>query len=147
MLRRSRRYAIAAPAAAVAVAIATASCGAAATTKPAATVPQGQARPVVLAALPSGWRGLALASGAVLPFPPGWHELHGDAGTASAAITEADGTIGGYLNATPADRQETFAGWTHFRLSHNASDGDHNVRLISAQSNTMLGANRAACVD
>ena len=96
--------------------------------------------------LPAGWRLLALPSGATLPYPPGWHAVSGDPGTSSAALLGPGDSIVGYLNATPADAQETLAGWTQFRLGHNADEGDHGVHLIWSQTNVALDGGRASCV-
>lgn len=97
-------------------------------------------------ALPAGWGKLRLAAGAVLPFPVSWRQIHSDPGSASAALFGADLTIRAYLNATPADSHETVRGWARFRLRHNAAEGDRNVRLITAQTSVVLGANRGSCV-
>ena len=96
--------------------------------------------------LPMGWRDLRLASGALLPHPPGWREVSGDPGSASAALRGRDGTIRAYLNATPADGDEHLAGWARFRVRHNAGEGDRHERVISVDNNVRLGAGRAACV-
>lgn len=97
-------------------------------------------------ALPAGWHGLRLTSGALLPYPPGWRRVNGDPGSASAALVDARGAIRAYLNATPADSHETLAGWARFRVRHNAAEGDRNVRLITVRSGVRLGAGRASCV-
>jgi hypothetical protein len=98
-------------------------------------------------ALPAGWHRLRMSSGGVLPYPPGWRPLAGDPGSVSAALTGPDGVIRGYLNATPADPDESPAGWSRFRISHNADDGDRDIRVISVQRDVRLrlGA-RAWCV-
>jgi hypothetical protein len=98
-------------------------------------------------ALPAGWRRLRMPSGGVLPYPPGWRPLAGDPGSVSAALTGPDGLIRGYLNATPAESDETPAGWSRFRISHNADDGDRDVRVISVRRDVRLGrGGLASCV-
>jgi hypothetical protein len=97
-------------------------------------------------ALPSGWRTARLASGATLPYPPGWSEIHSDPGTVSAVVYGAGGTIRAYLNATPATPNEHFAGWARFRVHHDAEEGDRHVKLISTQTNVPVGAQRGSCV-
>ncbi len=111
-----------------------------------AVVPRQPAGPQASSGLPVGWGTLRLASGAVLPYPPNWQRVRGDRGTASAAMFNGDGTIRAYLNATPADRDETLNGWARFRVHHNADEGDRNVRLITARSGVRLAAGRASCV-
>jgi hypothetical protein len=98
-------------------------------------------------ALPAGWRRLRMPSGGELPYPPGWRPLAGDPGSVSAALTGPDGLIRGYLNATPAEPDETPAGWSQFRISHNAEDGDRDVHVISVRRDVRLGhGGRASCV-
>jgi hypothetical protein len=98
-------------------------------------------------ALPAGWHRLAMPSGGVLPYPPGWRPLAGDPGSVSAALTGPDGLIRAYLNATPAKPDETPAGWSHFRISHNAADGDRDVHVISVRRDVRLRrGGRASCV-
>jgi hypothetical protein len=128
--------------------IAVAGCGAApgGQVGAGAVVPKHPAGRQTSSGLPVGWGTLRLASGAVLPYPSNWQRVRGDRGTASAAMFNADGTIRAYLNATPADRDETLNGWTRFRLHHNADEGDRNVRLITARSGVRLAAGRASCV-
>ena len=99
-----------------------------------------------VASPPTGWKALRLASGALLPYPPGWREVSGDPGSASAALRDRDGTIRAYLNATPADGNEHLAGWARFRVRHNAGEGDRHERVINVDNNVRLGAGRAACV-
>jgi hypothetical protein len=98
-------------------------------------------------ALPAGWRQLRMPSGGVLPYPPGWRPLAGDPGSISAALTGPNGLIRGYLNATPAEPDETPADWSQFRISHNAGDGDRDVQVISVRRDVRLGGGgRASCV-
>ena len=96
--------------------------------------------------LPAGWRLLRLPSGATLPYPPGWHTISGDPGSRSAALLGPGDSIVGYLNATPADDQETLAGWTRFRLSHNAEDGDHSVHVLWSKTDVALDGGHGSCV-
>jgi hypothetical protein len=96
--------------------------------------------------VPAGWGRLRVPSGAVLPYPAGWRRLDGDPGSATAALLNADGTIRDYLNVTPADRDETVGGWARFRLRHNRSEGDRDVRLITTETAAVLGHRRRACV-
>lgn len=120
---------------AVVVTVAAAGCGSAASGQhPAA------------GGLPAGWRTVRLASGATLPYPPGWSKIHSDPGAASAVLYGTGGTIRAYLNATPADPNEHFADWATFRVHHNADEGDRHVKLISTQTNVPVGAERGSCV-
>jgi hypothetical protein len=138
---------------AIALAVAVAGCGAGAGVG--AGVGQGGAGTVVPKQPASaqassgprvGWGALRLPSGASLPYPSSWRQVHGDPGTASAALFNASGTIRAYLNATPADGAESLHGWARFRLGHNADEGDRNVRLIAAHTDVRLAAGRASCV-
>jgi hypothetical protein len=125
---RRRSSAISGSAAVVAVAVA--GCG------------HGQASSTT-GALPAGWGLLHTAAGAALPYPPGWHRVSGDPGTASAELLDRNGVVRAYLNVTPADPNEQLHSWAHFRIGHNGEEGDRNVRLISA---TTTVARREACV-
>jgi hypothetical protein len=93
----------------------------------------------------SAWGSVPFGSGGSLPYPPGWREIHSDRGAASAALFSADGSIRAYLNATPAIAAEQPHSWAHFRIGHNADEGDRHVRLLSSGVRT-LGVGRAACV-
>jgi hypothetical protein len=109
-------------------------------------MPHG-ARSVPPPALAAGWHRLAMPSGGVLPYPPGWRPLAGDPGSVSAALTGPSGVIRGYLNATPADPDETPVGWSRFRIRHNADDGDRHIRVISVRRDVRLGVGGlASCV-
>jgi hypothetical protein len=137
----------------VAAALAAAGCAATDGASHRSSTPSSQPRPAQPAAstapaapLPQGWGRLRLRSGSVLPYPPGWRPITGDPGTASAAVVGVNGAIRLYLNATPADREETLAGWARFRIHHNFAEGDRSVRLISARTGMKLGGQPASCV-
>jgi hypothetical protein len=139
---------------AIAIAIAVAGCGSGAGARagapgrvgPGPVVPKKPASAQTSSDLAGGWSALRLPSGAALPYPSSWRQVHGDPGTASAALFNANGTIRAYLNATPADSTESLHGWARFRLHHNADEGDRNVRLIAAHNDVSLAAGRASCV-
>jgi hypothetical protein len=120
---------------AIAAVIALAGCGSATTGSKTASTSK-----------PVGWGTLRLASGAALPYPVSWRRVSGDNGSASAALFNANGTIRAYLNLTPAIGSETLADWTHFRVGHNADEGDRNVRVLSKQTNIPLDGGRGSCV-
>jgi hypothetical protein len=61
-------------------------------------------------------------------YPPGWRLISGDKGTATAALSNSNGHISGYLNVTPRQGAERPATWARFRLHHNAEEGDRDVR-------------------
>jgi hypothetical protein len=82
----------------------------------------------------------------VLPYPAGSRVLAGDPGSASAALSNSAGAIQAYLNATPADGQETLADWVRFRVRHNATEGDRSVHLVTAQAPARFDGGRASCV-
>jgi hypothetical protein len=129
--------------AAVALAIATAGCGgggAAATTASAF----GWLHP---GPAPHGWRTVALRpGGAALPVPPGWRLIKGDSGTASAAVFNAHRTIVGYLNVTPGQQGESLAGWAGFRPTHNAEEGNSDVRTLASATGLRFRTGTGSCV-
>ena len=95
---------------------------------------------------PAGWASARLASGATLAYPSNWRQIRGDRGTASAALIDAHGQYLGYLNLTPRQGSETLAGWTAFRLQHNAEEGDREVRALGAASGLSFRGGHGACV-
>ncbi len=139
MIARARAARLAAPA--LALALTLAACGSSAGSRTPA--PSASA---TVPGLPSGWGTARLAGAGELVFPPGWRRIESDRGSASAALLAPDGTIRVYLNATPADRDETPSGWARFRLRHNADEGDRDVRLISSAAHVTLGAETGSCV-
>ena len=99
------------------------------------------------AAPPATWTLARLPSGqASLPYPPGWKQIESDPGTVSAALMGANGTIRGYLNATPRQGQETFANWASFRPAHNADEGDRHVVTDAAARNLRFRTGTGTCV-
>jgi hypothetical protein len=124
----------------VAIAVAIAGCGG---TRHSST---STAAPTTAKALPAGWSTVRTASGASLPYPPGFKPISGDPGSASAALFNSDGTIRAYLNATPADSKEQPATWAHFRVNHNADEGDRHVRMITSVRNAAVGSEHGPCV-
>lgn len=96
---------------------------------------------------PAGWRSATLPSGAVLAYPASWRPIHGDAGTATAALRDAHGHFLGYLNLTPRQGRETLANWPAFRPAHNRDEGDTDVVLRSSARNVPFrGGARGSCV-
>jgi hypothetical protein len=98
------------------------------------------------AAAPAGWKATTTTGGAVLAYPPGWHVISGDPGTASAALTASGGLIVGYLNATPAIPTEVPSSWATFRVDHNGEEGDRHVHLIAQARNLRFPTGTGACV-
>jgi hypothetical protein len=131
-------------------ALAASGCGGASATptSPAPGATAGGAFPVLRPSPPpAGWRGATLPSGAVLAYPASWRTLHGDAGTATAALRDAHGGFLGYLNLTPRQGRETLANWTAFRPAHNRAEGDTDVVLQgSARDVPFRGGARGSCV-
>ena len=88
----------------VLIALAVAGCGSSGTSdsssssKPPTVVDFAWLRP---APAPRGWSSARLSSGATYAFPPGWRLIHGDRGTATAALFDAQRRFLGYLNLTP----------------------------------------------
>jgi hypothetical protein len=97
--------------------------------------------------VPSGWPSVRVASGAVLVYPPGWRLIHGDAGTATAALRTESGRFLGYLNLTPRQGDEQLATWPAFRLEHNAEEGQRDLNRIAAATGLRFATGRGSCVE
>jgi len=95
---------------------------------------------------PSDWLVARVPSGATLAFPPGWRLIHGDRGTATAALFNARRQFLGYLNLTPRQGAETPSGWAAFRVRHNADEGDREVRSLAAATDLRFRTGRGSCV-
>jgi hypothetical protein len=96
---------------------------------------------------PARWKVVTIPSGAAMAYPRNWKLQHGDAGTATAALTGADEdqTLG-YLNLTPRQGKETLAQWSSFRVEHNADEGDKNVKRLAAGTGLQFRDGRGSCV-
>jgi hypothetical protein len=92
------------------------------------------------------WRGARVPSGATIAFPPDWRPLHGDRGTATAALFDARRHFLGYLNLTPRQGAETQSNWATFRVHHNAEEGDREVRSEDAATNLRFRTGPGSCV-
>lgn len=126
--------------AAIAVLAALAATGAALVAVAAASGPRRHA-PSAL------WSHAVLASGAAaLAYPAGWAAVSGDRGTVGFALRGRGGRYLGYLNLTPRQGEERLAGWAAFRTSHNAEDGDADVRELSANEHVAFDGARGSCV-
>jgi hypothetical protein len=95
---------------------------------------------------PAGWPAINIGSGGRMVYPPTWHRIRGDAGTASAALTTARGRFVGYLNLTPQQGKETLANFPAFRLDHNHDEGDRQIHRLAAATNLAFPAGRGSCV-
>ncbi len=95
---------------------------------------------------PAGWRVTTIPSGAALAYPPSWQKERSDAGTTSAALLGSNGQFLAYLNLTPRQGSETLTNWSSYRTGHNADEGDHAVRRLSAASGLPFLNGRGACV-
>jgi hypothetical protein len=95
---------------------------------------------------PAGWAVVRISSGATLPYPPGWRELHGDAGTATAALQDRRDRFLGYLNVTPRQGHETAAGWASFRIAHNADEGDRHIVTLAVGRGLRFRTGVGTCV-
>ena len=96
--------------------------------------------------VPAGWHVGRTATGAELPFPPGWRSITSDRGSVSAAPATPAGAFAGYLNATPRSGAETLANWRRFRVTHVAAEGGRRVRLSAAASGLRFRGGRGSCV-
>jgi hypothetical protein len=93
-----------------------------------------------------GWSSAPTRSGARLAYPPGWHLIHGDSGSASAAPVGPRGFFAGYLNATPQSGPETLANWRRFRVAHVADEGGRAVRLLAVGTGLAFNGGNGSCV-
>jgi hypothetical protein len=97
--------------------------------------------------VPKGWSVVQVLTGAQLAYPPGWAKTHGDPGTATAALIGARGRYLGYLNVTPRQGAEKLAGWASFRVSHNAEEGDRDVKRLAAGTGLRFLNGTGSCVE
>jgi hypothetical protein len=84
--------------------------------------------------------------GAAMPYPPGWRRAHGDPGTATAVLLNADRGFSGYLNVTPRQGRESLKDWGTFRVAHNADEGDRQIRNIAASRVLRFRTGPGRCV-
>jgi hypothetical protein len=96
---------------------------------------------------PANWRVARLASGAEMFYPPGWRRIRGDIGTVTAAQLSGEQRFTGYLNLTPRQGDERQATFAAFRLRHNASEGDRNVKMIDAAHGLKFRGGTGSCVE
>jgi hypothetical protein len=96
---------------------------------------------------PRGWTTARLPGGtARLSYPPGWHAIQTDAGTASAGLRAPGQGLIGYLNATPRQGDETLANWSRFRPAHVAGEGARQVQPIASATGLAFRSGRGSCV-
>jgi|NGEPerStandDraft_6_1074524.scaffolds.fasta_scaffold13319_6 hypothetical protein len=95
---------------------------------------------------PADWRSARLATGATIAYPPDWHTLPGDRGTASAGLFDPRGHYLAYLNLTPRQGAETLAGWAAFRVRHNVGEGDREVKSDGAAGGLRFLTGHGTCV-
>lgn len=81
-----------------------------------------------------------------MAYPPGWHLVAGDTGTATAVLRSPHREFRGYLNLTPRQGEESVSNWTAFRVTHNAKEGDRNVKILAAGHSLRFRSGRGACV-
>jgi hypothetical protein len=72
--------------------------------------------------------------------------VHGDPGTATAVLLDANRKIVGYLNVTPRQGAETLSRWAHFRTEHNADEGDTDVRQLGSATGLRFRSGHGSCV-
>lgn len=125
---------------AAALAIAASGCGSAGPTNPSAFA---WLRP---APAPAGWPSVRIQTGAILRYPRGWKPIRGDAGTATAALQNAQREFLGYLNLTPRQADESLRTWASFRTRHNAEEGDRDVTELAAATGLRFRNGRGSCV-
>jgi hypothetical protein len=143
----------------VAIALGTAGCGstssASSTGHPAASTPTSvpAATPVPAgfawlrpALVPAGWAVVRISSGATLPYPPGWRQVHGDIGTATVALQDRRDRFLAYLNLTPRQGHETAADWASFRVAHNADEGDRHIVTLAVGRGLRFRTGVGTCV-
>lgn len=144
----------------VAVALTAGGCGGTTKTSSSPTRPAGVASPaptqpnasvtgfswVRPGPAPGDWRVARLASGAEMFYPPGWHTIRGDIGTVTAAKLSGERRFTGYLNLTPRQGNERAATFPDFRLRHNRSEGDSNVKMIASARGLKFRGGTGSCV-
>jgi hypothetical protein len=81
-----------------------------------------------------------------MSYPPRWHKIKGDAGTATAVLQNSHHDFLGYLNLTPRQGHETLANWRFFRVAHNAHEGDRSVKTLAASGRLRFRSGRGTCV-
>ncbi|HEV3130196.1 MAG TPA: hypothetical protein VGY32_14525, partial [Solirubrobacteraceae bacterium] len=123
-----QRFACAAPLAVLGIGLACAGCGSSNRSSAGARTTSAGAGTAAAwlhaSPAPASWPAASIPSGGRMPYPPAWHPIHGDPGTASAALTSPDGKFVGYMNLTPRQSHETLANWPTFRVDHNHDEGD-----------------------
>jgi hypothetical protein len=95
---------------------------------------------------PKDWPVARIAIGAAMPYPPGWRRAHGDPGTATAVLLNADHAFTGYLNVTPRQGRESLGDWGSFRVAHNVDEGDRHIRGIAVSRVLRFRTGRGRCV-
>jgi hypothetical protein len=95
---------------------------------------------------PAAWPLARIATGAAMAYPPGWHTVAGDAGTATVGLQDADHNFLGYLNLTPRQGDETLRGWASFRVEHNLGEGDRDIRTLAAARGLRFRTGRGTCI-
>jgi hypothetical protein len=96
---------------------------------------------------PHGWKLARLPSGAAtIAYPSTWRPIQTDPGTASVALIGHDGSIRGYLNATPHQGAETLANWPSFRIQHLREEHSTDVRLIASAQRLTFRSGQGSCV-
>jgi hypothetical protein len=123
--------------------------GAAGTTRQASPSPSAAIAAFVWlrpAPAPTDWLSVRLPTGATMAYPPGWHTVAGDRGTASAALLDSHGHYLGYLNLTPRQGKEAQASWAAFRPRHNAEEGEKDVTVMDAAAGLRFRSGQGSCV-
>jgi hypothetical protein len=95
---------------------------------------------------PQTWRVVRIGDGAAMGYPPGWHLISGDPGTATAVILDGHGDFSGYLNVTPRQGAESLSNWGSFRVTHNAKEGDRNITAVAVSPRLRFRTGRGRCV-
>src|SRR6202035_3057154 len=95
---------------------------------------------------PANWAVARIGAGAALYYPPGWRLAAGDAGTATAVLTDARRQLVGYLNLTPRQGSETLSDWASFRVAPNVAEGDRDVKREAVAYGVGFRTGTATCV-
>lgn len=114
---------------------------------PASRTPSQPFPRLAAASAPAGWPHVVLPDGtAVLSYPPALSQVHGDAGSVSAAQFNAEGGYLLYLNATPKQGAENLPHWATFRLRFLRSDDATSARLDAAATSVRFRGGTGSCV-
>jgi hypothetical protein len=72
--------------------------------------------------------------------------VHGDAGTVTAVLQDAEHEFLGYLNLTPRQGDERLSTWASFRTRHNRLEGDRRVTELAGATGLRFRSGHGSCI-